>query len=432
MLPVLTALLLMGTVLMYEALKSCRAETLRPNAGRALERLLNNITAARSALRALRLYFYVCLGGLTARALPGLNTWQALLAALGVALFIHYICTLLPARAARRHANGLVRALAPLYNGVSLLLRPLTALNERLQQAMPSLKMDEDDTLADHVTEDEIRAMMDLGEEKGALEGDEHALLENVFDFGDLNAADCMVHRVDMTAIWIGDSEKDVGDLIAASGRSRFPVYDENTDDIVGILISRDFLLNVIKPANQKKPLRKLLREPYFVPETVKAGVLLKNMQLTKNHMAIVVDEYGGISGLVTMEDLLEQIVGEIYDEYDHPEAAPRIRKIGEDTWRADGSVELEALSEATGVQIPEHEDYDTLGGLFLSRFSEIPEDGTQPETVIPLTKDLEAPESGPYDALRIHVERLLDRRVEQATVQLIHCQADPPPPAQE
>ena len=432
MLPVLTALLLMGTVLMYEALKSCRAETLRPNAGRALERLLNNMTAARSALRALRLYFYVCLGCLTARALPGLNVWQALLAALGVALFIHYICTLLPARAARRHANGLVRALAPLYNGVSLLLRPLTALNERLQQAMPSLKMDEDDTLADHVTEDEIRAMMDLGEEKGALEGDEHALLENVFDFGDLNAADCMVHRVDMTAIWIGDSEKDVGDLIAASGRSRFPVYDENTDDIVGILISRDFLLNVIKPANQKKPLRKLLREPYFVPETVKAGVLLKNMQLTKNHMAIVVDEYGGISGLVTMEDLLEQIVGEIYDEYDHPEAAPRIRKIGEDTWRADGSVELEALSEATGVQIPEHEDYDTLGGLFLSRFSEIPEDGTQPETVIPLTKDLEAPESGPYDALRIHVERLLDRRVEQATVQLIHCQADPPPPAQE
>ena len=432
MLPVLTALLLMGTVLMYEALKSCRAETLRPNAGRALERLLNNMTAARSALRALRLYFYVCLGCLTARALPGLNVWQALLAALGVALFIHYICTLLPARAARRHANGLVRSLAPLYNGVSLLLRPLTALNERLQQAMPSLKMDEDDTLADHVTEDEIRAMMDLGEEKGALEGDEHALLENVFDLGDLNAADCMVHRVDMTAIWIGDSEKDVGDLIAASGRSRFPVYDENTDDIVGILISRDFLLNVIKPANQKKPLRKLLREPYFVPETVKAGVLLKNMQLTKNHMAIVVDEYGGISGLVTMEDLLEQIVGEIYDEYDHPETSPRIRKIGEDTWRADGSVELEALSEATGVQIPEHEDYDTLGGLFLSRFSEIPEDGTQPETVIPLTKDLEAPESGPYDALRIRVERLLDRRVEQATVQLIHCQADPPPPAQE
>ena len=181
------------------------------------------------------------------------------------------------------------------------------------------------------------------------------------------------------------------------------------------------FLLNMNKRPGEKKPLRKLLREPYFVPETVKAGVLLKNMQLTKNHMAMVVDEYGGISGLVTMEDLLEQIVGDIFDEYDKPESTPEIQKISDDTWRADGSVELEALGEEMGIEIPENEDYDTLGGLFLSRFAEIPEDGTQPETTIPLTRDLEEPESGPYDALRIHVDDLQEHRVEQATVQLIH-----------
>ena len=420
-LPVLTAFLLMGTILMYEALKSCRAESLRQNAGPSLSRLLNRMPAARSALRTLRLYFYVCLGFQTARCLPGLNAWQVLLACLAVTVFIHFICTLLPARAAHRHADGLVRSLAPLYNVLSLLLRPLTALNERIQLAMPSLKMEDDGELSEHVTEDEIRAMMDLGEEKGELEGDEHELLENVFDFGDLNAADCMVHRVDMTAVWIGDDEKTVSDLIAETGRSRFPVYDENTDDIVGILFARDFLLNMTKRPGEKKPMRKLLREPYFVPETVKAGVLLKNMQLTKNHMAMVVDEYGGISGLVTMEDLLEQIVGEIYDEYDEPETVPEIQKLSDDTWRADGSVELEALGEAMGIEIPENEDYDTLGGLFLSRFAEIPEDGTQPETTIPLTHDLEAPEEGPYDALNIRVNQLLDRRVEDATVQLVH-----------
>ena len=279
--------------------------------------------------------------------------------------------------------------------------------------------------MTSHGTEDEIRAMMDLGEEKGELEGAEHELLENVFDFGDLKASDCMVHRVDMTTVWIGDSDAEIAELIAGTGRSRFPVCGEDTDDVVGILFARDFLLNMTRQNGQKKPLRKLLREPYFVPETVRAGVLLKNMQLTKNHMAMVVDEYGGISGLVTMEDLLERIVGDIYDETDPPAPTAEIQQISDDTWRADGSVELDALGEALGIRIPENDDYDTLGGLFLSRLAEIPEDGTQPETVIPLTPDLEAPESGAYDALRIRVEHLLDHRVEQATVQRIHVEPD-------
>ncbi len=424
-LPVLTALLLMGTILMYEALKNCRTERLKDGAGPALSKLLRRLPAARSALRTLRLYFYICLGILTARSLPNLNAWQAPVAGLALTVLAHFFCTLLPARAARRHADGLVRALAPLYNGLSLFLRPLTALNERLMVAMPSLKMEEEGGMTSHGTEDEIRAMMDLGEEKGELEGAEHELLENVFDFGDLKASDCMVHRVDMTTVWIGDSDAEIAELIAGTGRSRFPVCGEDTDDVVGILFARDFLLNMTRQNGQKKPLRKLLREPYFVPETVRAGVLLKNMQLTKNHMAMVVDEYGGISGLVTMEDLLERIVGDIYDETDPPAPTAEIQQISDDTWRADGSVELDALGEALGIRIPENDDYDTLGGLFLSRLAEIPEDGTQPETVIPLTPDLEAPESGAYDALRIRVEHLLDHRVEQATVQRIHVEPD-------
>ena len=424
-LPVLTALLLMGTVLMYEAIKYCRPEALHANASPALNRLLSKMPAARSALRTLRLYLCVTLGLFTAWCLPQMAAWQVPLAGIGLALIVHFVCTLLPARAIHGRADGVVRALAPLYNALSLLLRPLTLLNERLQRAMPSLAIEEEGT-GTHGTEDEIRAMMDLGEEQGELEGDEHELLENVFDFGDLKAADCMVHRVDMTTIWIGDDEQTISALISDTGRSRFPVYDENTDDIVGILFTRDYLLNMAKKPGERRPLRKLLREPYFVPETVRAGVLLKNMQLTKNHMAMVVDEYGGISGLVTMEDLLEQIVGEIYDEYDATESTPEIQKLDDGSWRCDGSVELEALGEAIGVTIPENEDYDTLGGLFLSRFSEIPEDGTQPETTIPLTPDLKPPETGAYDAIHIRVQTLLDHRVEDAIVRLVHLEALP------
>ena len=195
-------------------------------------------------------------------------------------------------------------------------------------------------------------------------------------------------------------------DTIRESGLSRFPVYEEDADDIVGILPTRTYLLNFHMP--EPKPIRELLRPAYFVPETVPADVLFRDMQAKKFHMALVVDEYGGTSGLVTLEDLLEELVGNIYDEFD-PQEEQDIIRLDDGRWRVSGSANLEELFEAMGRELPEDDerDYDTLGGLVFAQLSVIPEDGSRP-----VVEAL---------GLRIRVEELFERRVEWALVEEIH-----------
>ena len=239
-------------------------------------------------------------------------------------------------------------------------------------------------------------------------------MIKNVFEFGDLTAADCMTHRTDVTSIWIGDDQETILETIKESGLSRFPVYDEDIDDIIGVLSTREYLLNMSD--KRPKPFRALLRDPYFVPETVPTDVLLRNMQHVKTHIAIVVDEYGGMSGIITMEDLLEEIVGNIYDEFD-PAAESEIQPLGSDSWRISGTADLETVAETLNITLPEDEDYDTLGGLIFSRFTTIPKDGTTPSLSLYCTSDGEAPEEGSADQVEIQVESILDRRVEWAKV---------------
>ena len=402
--------------LMHEALKHCDEARLREKKSPRLSRMLDDAHGARNALRDLRLFLTLWLavltGALLIRSVPG-----SLAAALCLTVLIQLVLTILPSFIARRHADRIVQRARPLYRAAAVALRPVTRLSDLLEKRMPGINSRDGEVRPEDVTEDEIRAMIDIGEEKGTIEGGEHELIENVFDFGDLTAADCMVHRVDMTELWIGDDDQTISGIIEETGLSRIPVYDKDGDDIVGVLYTRDFLLNLARQEVKKRSLKSLLREPYFVPETVRAAILLKNMQRTKNHMAIVVDEYGGISGLVTMEDLLEEIVGDIFDEYDHQEEEPVIRQLGPDLWEADGAVTLETLNEALGVTLPESDDYDTLGGLFLSRLTEIPRDGAKPEADIYVTDDLERPEEGECDLLHIQVQRLADRRVERALI---------------
>ncbi|NCB64303.1 MAG: HlyC/CorC family transporter, partial [Clostridia bacterium] len=246
----------------------------------------------------------------------------------------------------------------------------------------------------------EIRMMVDIGEEKGAIQREEKEMIENIFEFNNTTAEDVMIHRTDMVLIWTGDTDEEIMATIADSGLSRFPVYEEDADDVLGILSTRDYLINVRQ--EHPKPIEELLREAYFVPESVRADVLFRDMQSKKVHMAIVVDEYGGTSGLVTMEDLLEEIVGNIYDEFD-PLEDQEIIQLEENLWRVAGSAELEDLSAAIGVELSEDEEYDTLGGLVFDQLSVIPEDGSQ----------FEVNACG----LRIQVEKFGDRRVEWALV---------------
>lgn len=250
------------------------------------------------------------------------------------------------------------------------------------------------------VSEEDIRQLVDIGEETGNIEKEEKELIENVFEFNNSTAADVMVHRTDVNMIWVEDPPEEIMENIRTSGLTRFPVYDEDTDDIIGILNTRDYLLNA--QSEQPKPLRELLREPYFVPETVRTDVLFRDMQSRKIHFAVVVDEYGGTSGIITMEDLIEELVGNIYDEFD-PQDEQEIVPLDENHWRISGAASLEDVAEALGVEFPEDEEAETLGGLVFASLDVIPADGTHP------TVDAHG--------LHIQVEELSDRRVEWARV---------------
>ena len=272
-------------------------------------------------------------------------------------------------------------------NIVQLLWRPILKLLHR----------------KDQVSEDNIMAMVEEGEESGAIQANEKEFIENVFEFDNTTARDVMVHRTDMVSLPADAEEDEILSAIRQSGLSRFPVYGSDVDDIVGVLSTRDYLLNFHQPS--PLPLGELLRPAYFVPETVSADVLFRDMQGKKTHLALVVDEYGGTSGLVTLEDLLEELVGNIYDEFD-PQEEQEIIPLEGGRWRVSGSADLEELAEAMDFSLPEDEerDYDTLGGLIFSQLSVIPEDGSRP-----VVEAL---------GLRIQVEELCDRRVEWALVE--------------
>jgi len=318
---------------------------------------------------------------------------------------------LIPRRAALQDPLAALDALCPLLFPFVTLVRPVTGALAWVVKHLLRLFHIDPDVEREEVSEEGIRMMMDLGEERGAIETSEKEMIENVFDFDDTTAGDVMIHRTDMVMLSLEDSDEEILHTIEQTGLSRFPMYDEDPDDVVGILSTRDYLLNTRRP--DPRPVRELLREAYFVPELVKADRLFRDLQARKVHLAIVVDEYGGTAGMVTLEDLLEEIVGNIYDEFD-PQDEQEIVSLGDNRWRVAGSAELEDISDALGVELPEDEEFDTLGGLVFAQLDVIPEDGSHPEVEI--------------CGLHIRVDELSDRRVEWATVTRLSPAAAEPP----
>ena len=334
---------------------------------------------------------------LTPRALPAISLGLITLILAYVSLLLG---ELLPRRIALKKTESAARALAGAVAAVTAVLRPVSWLLTHSTNGVLRLMRIDPNADEEDVSEDEIRMMVDLGEERGAIEHNEKELIENIFEFNNTTAEDVMIHRTDMVLIWADDTDQEIMDVIRSSGLSRFPVYEEDADDIIGILSTREYLLNA--RGSNPKSTRELLRPAYFVPESVCTDVLFRDMQNKKVHMAIVVDEYGGTSGLVTMEDLLEEIVGNIYDEFD-PQEEKEIEKLGDNLWRIAGSCELEQVAEALDMEFPEDEESDTLGGLVFAQLSVIPEDGSQ----------LEVDTCG----LHIQVQNFNERRVEWALV---------------
>lgn len=224
------------------------------------------------------------------------------------------------------------------------------------------------------VTEEEIKMMIDEGEENGTIEFEEKEMINNIFEFNDITASEVMTHRTDIYAIEVNnDIQKELSKLDEYK-YSRIPVYEGTIDNIVGILFVKDLLKYFA--TNEKIEVRKIMREAYFVPEGKPINELFKDLQRNKRQMAIIIDEYGGTAGLVTMEDLIEEIVGNIFDEYD--EVENEFEKIDNNTFLINGSIAINDLEKLLQISIPEG-DYDTLSGYLLEELGRVPNDNEKP-----------------------------------------------------
>ncbi|HIZ48977.1 MAG TPA: hemolysin family protein [Candidatus Gemmiger excrementavium] len=308
---------------------------------------------------------------------------------------------MVPKRIAMQKPYLWARTALGVMHGISTVFAPMMALlnvttNGTLR--LFGMKTEAEDAAA---SEEDIRLMVENSGEQGTIAQEEQQWIENVFDFGDLTASDAMTPEPEVTAFSLDEAPDTVLHTIRETGLSRYPVYEENINDIRGILNARDFLLNLQR--EHPKPLAELLRPAYFVPENVHADRLFRDMQAQKHHLAIVVDEYGGTAGIVTIEDLLEEIVGNIYDEFDPEEPQP-ILEVSPGVWRVEGSLRVEDLADVLGVDLPDDLDYDTVGGMVLSCLHAIPQDGAQ------FTVETHG--------VRLRVEAFQDRKVVSALVE--------------
>lgn len=280
---------------------------------------------------------------------------------------------LVPKRLAMRNSEKIAFGTIGIIRTISIITAPfvklLTASTNGVSKLFGISGTDEET-----VTEEEIRMMVDVGEEKGSIREEEKELINNVFEFNDKVVSEIMIHRKDIYAIDINSDIDNILQELDEYKYSRIPVYEENIDNIVGMLFIKDLLANVTK--KEKVDISKIMREPYFVSENKQIDELFRDLQKNKHQLAIVLDEYGGTAGLVTMEDIIEELVGNIFDEYDDEEK--EFEKIDDNTFLISGSVSIHELRKILGVEIPEGE-YDTLSGYLIELLGRIPSDDEKP-----------------------------------------------------
>lgn len=319
-----------------------------------------------------------------------------------IAYFSIVFGELIPKRVAMNRAEGIAMAISgPLYV-VAKVFRPLvwllTASTNGVLHLM-GINPDEDET----VTEEEIRMLVSVGSEKGVIDQDENEMIQNVLDFNDVYVEEICTHRKDVVSLNLEHSIEEWVEIIRGSRHNYMPVYRENTDDIVGVLDTREFLRIEGNPSemNREAVLEQCLRKAYFVPENMKADTLCRNMKSIGVHFAVAIDEYGGMTGIVTMHDLIELIIGELFEEGEEPEPED-IEQVNETCWRILGHADLEDVAEVLELSLPV-EEYDTFGGYVFGVLGRIPDDGD--------SFGIET------ESLYIQVERVKARRMESAVV---------------
>ncbi|MCI9405400.1 MAG: HlyC/CorC family transporter [Oscillospiraceae bacterium] len=288
---------------------------------------------------------------------------------------------LLPRHLAWRDPNRTACSAAGPLQFCIRLVSPLGAFCRLISNGILRLMGIDPNTDPQEGTEEDIREMVDAGNEKGLIPQSEREMIYNVFEFDDRTAEDVMTHRTEIEAVQADNDIDDALKIAIEEGFSRIPVYEDTLDNVVGILYAKDLLMLIGKGDQGPRTIRALMRPALYVPESTRCRDLFRQFQQKKVQIAIVVDEYGGTSGMVTMEDLLESIVGEIQDEYDEEEEL--VTRISDGVYHIDGSADLEDVQRFLPLEVLEEADYDTLSGLLTDALGRIPVPGEHPEVTL-------------------------------------------------
>ncbi len=335
-----------------------------------------------------------------------LDTVAVIVITLVLSYFTLVFGELVPKRLAMKKAESIALGISGLVSGISVIFRPIVWLLSVSTNLILRLLGIDPDEAEDEVSEEEIRMMVDVGSEKGTIDFHEKEFIQNVFEFNDITAGDIATHRTEVTLLWTEDSPADWAETVHESRHTRYPICDGSPDNIVGILNAKDYF-RLPDRNDRDSIMAEAVHPAYFVPETITADVLFRNMKKTRDSLAVVIDEYGGMVGIVTINDLIEELVGEINDEpEDESDPEPSIRPEGEGLWRVSGNVELADIEEATGLRF-EDDEYETLTGLCFDVLGMIPSDGEQD-----ITLDVAG--------MHVHITRIESHQIESAHISLL------------
>ncbi|MBI2827484.1 MAG: HlyC/CorC family transporter [Planctomycetia bacterium] len=330
--------------------------------------------------------------------------WRCAVVAFGGGLALVVVNAWIASAVARVWAAPFLAVTWPLWRSVGRLATPLSAMAEWVDAAAHRLTGRTPAEFAEPTFEGEIRTIVSEGQREGLLEEEAREMIEGVIQLGDAEVSQIMTPRTYMLSMHIGLPLADVVKFAISSGHTRIPVYDKNRDDVVGILHMKDLLPELMKPPGDRVAnAANLLRPAHFVPETKRLDALLEEFQRTGNHMAVVLDEFGGVSGLVTIEDVLEEIVGEIVDEYDDA-LVEGIKSIDDHTAEALARVRIDEVNERLGIHLSEGGEFDTIGGFVFSHLGHIP--GVGEEVIV--------------DDVKLTVMDVTRRRIERVRIEVL------------
>ncbi len=337
---------------------------------------------------------------------PPVSNYAAVISTAVITVVVLIFGEISPKSLAKEHAEGFAMTITPILRMLVFILTPINCIFMLWKKIL--IKIFKAKTV-DTVTEGEVLTLVDEAHEDGSIDEYNKELIENIFDFDDLSAGEIATHRTELTVLDVSDSDEEWEKIINNSRFSRYPICGDSIDDIVGILDARGYLR--LEDTSRDNVMATVVSPAYFVPEAVKADVLFKNMREHKEALAIVLDEYGGVLGIVTMTDLVECLVGEFTETDDGEEEIEEVSELGDGSWRIAGSASISEVEEAIGIKF-EDSDSDTISGFVLGLYGSVPEDGSSFEIST--------------DTLDIQIEEIKDHKIGTAVITLKPDEDDP------